>query len=56
MRACCISCWPVDDVDPGALKGEQHDRLGDVDADGLAEQAALLERAADLLGDVLGAP
>ena len=46
----------VDDLDAGGLEREQHRGLDRVDADRLAEQAALLELDADLLRDVLGPP
>ena len=45
---------PVDDRDPGRLERAQDGQLDDVDAERLAEQAALLELGADLLGDRLG--
>ena len=44
---------PVDDLDTGVLKREQHRGLGDVEAQRLAKQAALLELDLDLLGNVL---
>ena len=44
----------VHDLDARALKREQDRRLHRVDADRLAEQSALLELDADLLGHVLG--
>jgi len=47
---------PVDDVDAGLLERAQHRQLDDVHAERLAEQAALLELDADLLGDGLRTP
>jgi hypothetical protein len=47
-RALCISCWPSTTSTPDL-------GLDRVDADGLVEQAALLELRADLLRHALGA-
>ena len=48
-RASCMSCWPSTTSSPPSCKREQDLRLDGVDADRLAEQAALLELDADLL-------
>jgi hypothetical protein len=44
----------VDHLEAGGLEGGQHRHLDDVDAERLTGQAALLQLAADLAGDLLG--
>ncbi|GAB7007384.1 hypothetical protein JCM18899A_48590 [Nocardioides sp. AN3] len=43
---------PVDDVEALLLKGEQHGKLDDVDAQGLVRKPELLQLPLDLLGQV----